>query len=153
MLWPDGNGGMLNVDAGHPWVGVGQLWVKETFTAKGAFGADGRIVYRASIPYGNLDCHFKPWTPSIFMPRRASRITLEITDVRAERLHAITEADAIAEGCRVVQTREQQSDGSLKPITITARFLYQQLWNAINGPGSWDANQYVWVITFKKLLP
>lgn len=74
--------------------------------------------------------------PSIHMPRWASRITLEITGVRVERLQAISEADAAAEGC----------DGK-GPLS----YHYAQLWESINGPGSWEANPWVWVVEFRRI--
>jgi hypothetical protein len=70
-----------------------RLWVKETFRPM-----DGKYFYRATIPDGYLECHFRPWKPSIFCTRHASRITLGITAVRVERLQAISESDAWAEG-------------------------------------------------------
>lgn len=86
-----------------------------------------------------------PWRPSIHMPRRASRITLEITGVRVERLQDISEADAIAEGVTfstpVKPSRAEQM----------ARDAYAQLWDQINGTGSWDANPMVWAIEFKRI--
>lgn len=78
------------------------------------------------------------WRPSIFMPRWASRILLEITAVRVERLQNISNEDALAEG---VELR-----GKLRPWA-----LYRELWESINGPGSWEANPWVWVIEFKVL--
>lgn len=76
--------------------------------------------------------------PSIFMPRRASRITLEITGVRIERLNDISGSDAVAEGVR-----------SRLPDNGIAVSEYQDLWESINGPGSWDLNPWVWRIEFK----
>ena len=76
------------------------------------------------------------WTPSIHMPRWASRITLEVTSVRVERLQDISEADAAAEG---VHTDPD----------CPAYDAYQALWEQINGKGSWDANPWVWVLDFK----
>ncbi|BCP53836.1 hypothetical protein K32_24530 [Kaistia sp. 32K] len=83
-----------------------------------------------------------------FMPRWASRLTLTVTEVRAERLRDISEADAIAEGV------ERDSDGwrdYLMPSTqccVTARASYRTLWEAINGPGAWKANPWVASYTF-----
>jgi hypothetical protein len=71
------------------------------------------------------------------MPRWASRITLEITGVRVERLNSISNADAMAEGC-VASERESESDA------------FHNLWESINGLGSWGANPWVWVIEFNK---
>jgi len=95
-----------------------------------------------------------PWRPSIFMPRWASRITLEIVKVRVERLQGISEADATAEGTPAVETKgEVQSDGNIRPLVISARSLYSALWTRITGPGSWDANPWVWVIEFQRIQP
>ena len=77
------------------------------------------------------------WTPSIHMPRWASRITLEVISVRVERLQDISEADAAAEG---VHTDPD----------CPAYDAYQALWEQINGKGSWDANPWVWVIDFRR---
>ncbi len=74
------------------------------------------------------------WKSPIFMPRWASRITLEITAVRVERLQDISEADARAEG-------------------VTAVCAYRKLWEKIHGPGSWDVNPYVWVVEFCQVAP
>lgn len=82
------------------------------------------------------------WRPSIHMPRWASRITLEITSVRVERLQDISEADAIAEGVR----------NSLHlPGGRFARENFAHLWWTINGDGSWESNPWVWVIEFKRV--
>lgn len=82
------------------------------------------------------------------MPRWASRITLEITDVRVERLHDISVADAMAEG--VVETNANLR--GLEPC-MEWRYAYEDLWRQINGPGSWDVNPWVWVICFKTAEP
>lgn len=79
--------------------------------------------------------------PSIFMPRWASRITLEITAVRVERLQDITEEAAEAEGV----------SRSVGAITDIARYNYSELWDSINGPESWAANPWVWVVEFRRL--
>lgn len=84
------------------------------------------------------------WTPGIHMPRWASRITLEVTGVRIERLQDISEADAAAEGIQEVVDAGVNHDG-------TPRDAYRALWASINGPGSWDANPWVWVVEFKRL--
>ena len=90
------------------------------------------------------------WKPSIHMPRRYSRITLEITDVRVEQLQEISQADAMAEGAPpshpsidVVSRKYGYEDFS--------RSWYAQLWDQINGPGSWAANPWVWVVCFRRL--
>lgn len=128
------------------------LWVRETwmdlrgtgiepFTAAPthyAYGAD-------TLPgsYGD-ECRKQyglKWRPSIHMPRLASRITLEITDVRVERLQEISEADAIAEGIIGIYAHARTNP----------RGAYRALWESINGPGSWDANPWVWALTFRRI--
>ena len=113
-----------------------KLWVREIWAKM----QSGVVAYRADI---NGEEKLK-WKPSIYMPRAASRITLQITDVRVERLQDISEADAIAEGC--VAEEGDEEDGFL----FKASDQYALLWEEINGEGSWDKNPWVWVIEFKK---
>lgn len=95
--------------------------------------------------------------PSLFMTRAMSRITLEVTSVRVERLQAICRGGAIAEGIEVdaqpgdpVQLWRNYSTGG---TTVDPRFAYETLWNQINGPGAWDANPWVWVVEFRRTAP
>ncbi|HDV9412925.1 TPA: hypothetical protein RKV49_002396 [Raoultella ornithinolytica] len=96
------------------------------------------------------------WRPSIHMPRWASRITLEITDVRVERLNAISEEDAEAEGINMEALADSQdrydciADHNMtgRP-TATGAFKY--LWESIYGAENWQANPWVWVIEFKRV--
>ncbi|MCK9468123.1 MAG: hypothetical protein M0Q49_01790 [Porticoccaceae bacterium] len=85
------------------------------------------------------------WRPSIHMPRWASRILLEILSVRVERLQDISGMDAKREGVSV--PAHLPHDGADLDY---ARREYHSLWQSINGPGSWDANPWVWVIEFKR---
>jgi len=81
------------------------------------------------------------------MPRWASRIILRITDVRVERLQSISEADAKAEGVQIRDTiypDEPRSDYSYVE-------QYRLLWDSINGDGAWQANPYVWVVSFERV--
>lgn len=87
------------------------------------------------------------WRPSIHMPRWASRLTLEITGVRVERLQEISEGDAYDEGT-AEWCAETQRNGNKWPNIVRA---YQGLWESINGRGSWDANPWVWVLEFRTL--
>jgi len=108
-----------------------RLWVRETF-APCDFGD---YMYRAD--YGQLSDVAIKWKPSIHMPRMASRITLEITGVRVERLQDISEEDAITEG---IPYQGNQFD------TIGA---FSDLWNSVYS--NWDANPWVWVVEFSNL--
>ena len=116
-----------------------RLWVRETFHT-----VDGqRAFYRADYahkPKGDKE-HGIFWTPSIHMPRWASRITLEVTGVRVERLQEIGEVDALAEGAPWAACSSPQV-GSHKAG-------FAQLWEGINGSESWSANPWVWVIEFE----
>jgi hypothetical protein len=130
-----------------------RLWVREAFIHEPA-----DYVWEASVsipcrPASTVyradhegDTRGAGWTPSIHMPRALSRITLEITDVRVERLQDISEADAMAEGSRE-WAAEQDTPARDIPCGET-RMVYRQLWESINGPGSWDANPWVWVVAF-----
>jgi hypothetical protein len=128
-----------------------RLWVRETFSDIYGAGGDERrrkeeVMYRAD---GETDPYVigYRWTPSIHMPRWASRILLEITGVRVERLRDIGVEDIEAEG---VVT----SDEAIMEHGCRARVLdWQRLWESINGAGSWDANPWVWVVEFKRVLP
>lgn len=139
-----------------------RLWVRETWaplavSSKGAY-------YRADIEEPKSGA----WKPSIHMPRWASRITLEITGIRVERLQEIGRDDAFAEGLSAIT-----KDGKLIKYGITdrdglpgnddygwhwskfevdARLAYRKLWESINGPGSWDANPLVWVVEFRRVV-
>lgn len=127
-----------------------RLWVRETFNDD-----RGETIYRADggMPADWFDAGSK-WRPSIFMPRAASRITLEVTEVRVERLQDISEADAIAEGVVEHQTlrpgtRACNIDGGMMhacgPVPV-----YRWLWESINGPGSWELNPWVWAVSFRR---
>ncbi|HHZ8296286.1 TPA: hypothetical protein ACWL8W_000667 [Proteus mirabilis] len=85
------------------------------------------------------------WKPSIHMPRWASRITLEITNIRVERLNDISQSDAIAEGCWYGR------GGGVPDKAITPSDQFPTLWEEIYGDGSWSSNPWVWVIEFKRI--
>lgn len=86
--------------------------------------------------------------PAIHMPRWASRITLEITGIRVERLQDISESDALAEGA--YQWWGELDDDAASKIN-GHRNAYRALWESINGPGSWAANPCVWVVEFRRM--
>jgi hypothetical protein len=129
-----------------------RLWVRETWSQNEDQLSETRMdtsyVYRADGERRALDNGVeKPWRPSIHMPRRASRITLEITGVRVERLQDISDDDARQEGVA------EWARGALSPQgqrEICRQEGFEMLWKQINGAESWDANPYVWVVEFKR---
>ncbi|MGV3885007.1 hypothetical protein ACV8SN_20215 [Citrobacter portucalensis] len=119
-----------------PFGAVGdRIWVRETFGDCGE-----RLVYRADSGDG-AQCKVRRWTPSIHMPRWASRLTLEITGVRVERLRGLSEDDAKSEGIT------PPSGGVLPGWEY--RINFRDLWMSIYGSDNWEANPWVWVIEFK----
>lgn len=144
-----------------------RLWVRETWCPLNACyeGAPRRMKLPAGgkgvIPSYRAD-HLNPegdgypleWRPSIFMPRWASRLTLEITEVRVERLQAISEEDARDEGCPGTNVcwsspyinGAHTNDGELPSEE------FKRLWDSINGKSyPWKSNPRVWAISFKRL--
>jgi hypothetical protein len=127
-----------------------RIWVRETFSdVYGAGGDEGRrkkeVMYRAN---GETDPYVigGRWTPSIHMPRWASRIQLEIVSVRVERLNDCSDADARAEG-----TPGGHGVIPSYNYNTTPSEHYIHLWESINGAGSWALNPWVWVIEFKRV--
>jgi hypothetical protein len=102
----------------------------------------------SDIRSGEFPSYKYGWRPSIFMPRWASRITLEIISVRAERLQDIREEDALAEGC----TKESSNGTAFGPGHFTARLDFMMLWDSINAKRGcpWDANPWVWRIEVRR---
>ena len=158
-----------------------RLWVRETWAQPAALDP-GPTVYRADYPacvpaqYENVPPAKEiSWKPSIHMFRKDSRILLEITDVRAEQLQDISEADADAEGCERLEFERYDRDPALCPKCDGLRLhctlgpnggviedidcvecdtyvkRYRHLWESINGAGSWDANPWVWVVEFRRI--
>lgn len=140
-----------------------RLWVRETWTGTWAvdtcdmhvaYAADGseRFIV-APVDYVLPKAAVKPknWVTPLFMPRWASRITLEITEVRVHRLQECSEGDAVAEG--IYRNQEGRGGGwrsaEDQPTFGFAASAYRDLWESINGPGSWGANPWVWALTFK----
>jgi hypothetical protein len=125
-------------------------------------GLGWQVWYRSGHPWANDhpdDRGFR-WRPSIFMPRWASRITLEVTEVRVERLQAITEEDAVAEGMHAFDLGEHGVvygyDPKGTPGTMvggTAIEALALLWDSINGAGSWDRDEWVWAVSFRRVEP
>ncbi|HBT5790331.1 TPA: morphogenetic protein [Klebsiella pneumoniae] len=141
-----------------PFGAVGdRIWVRETWAEAGASAPDLKL-YRANYPehvpsiYENVaPAEEIRWTPSIHMPRTASRILLEITDVRVERLNAISQEDAQAEGMELTGWRPTYSDPDSGGEVMTPYDNFAELWSSIYGDESWKANPWVWVISFKRV--
>ena len=176
--WPDPDGNAFTIRGREqavrvrcPYGSVGErLWVRESHAIyTDAFTrekGDEVVLYRADssaywnmTPYAHIEAEFNPlrdtsdyepkWTPSIHMPRWASRLSLEIVRVGIERLQDISEADAYAEGVTIPDHYKFVSNGRPEDRN-EARVTYESLWESINGPGSWSANPWVWVIEFKR---
>jgi hypothetical protein len=132
-----------------------RLWVRETWGQYildiGDVRQERRYVYRADemdTPSDN-GCD-TPWRPSIFMPRHASRITLEIADVRVQRLQDITEADILAEGVTVDLAAKMT--GTPWSDLPTLHHAWAALWDYINyEKAPYESNPYVWALTFKRI--
>lgn len=121
------------------------LWVRETCWIYGGKDRDEVAGYVADC--GEKFSGYAQKVPSIHMPRWASRITLEIEDVRVQRVQKISEDDAKAEGA--------QEYGRGYPEMVTHRWGFEELWNQINAKRgySWESNPWVWVVTFKRIKP
>ncbi|MCS4271163.1 hypothetical protein M2416_001633 [Raoultella sp. BIGb0132] len=140
-------GNYLNSAFGKP---GHRIWVRETWTPESIDAEDGSYSpdYRATANGQPLDGR---WTPAIHMPRWASRITLEITDVRVERLNSISESDAIAEGLERYNDDGIIYYGPFGRGDCRPEVAYRDLWLSIYGAESWQANPWVWVIEFKRV--
>ena len=152
-----------------------RLWLRETHRATDVLG--GGIHYAADNLVRTFDGNepaeahgmavTERWRPSIHMPRWASRILLEITDVRVQRVQDIGEADALAEGLATV-TKDgttwkfgiPDADGLPGTDDIgwpwtkwdrDPRKAFATLWNDTYGPDAWDRNDWVWAVTFKRV--
>lgn len=156
-------GNYLNSAFGKP---GDRIWVREAFRVHSRATDVATLVYKASernswteqtyrVPVAvcNKPATPEKWTPSLHMPRWASRILLEITDVRVERLNAISEEDARAEGIidgGCLNCGEPEPCGCANPEPdATDAFAY--LWQSIYGQESWNANPWVWVIEFERV--
>lgn len=129
-----------------------RLWVKETFCCVHGFGGSERtaqdaLVFRADDGEDAREItKLRGWTPSLLMPRIYSRILLEITSTRVERLQAISGMDAKREGVTIPSHLPQ--DGA---DLDWARREFQDLWIRINGEPSWHSDPWVWVLEFHRV--
>jgi len=161
-FWAMDNDALLDWSVPCPYGQPGdRLWVRETWQHANhpfdPYQDHVPVFYRADYlddphgPDGELspEGRYREWRPSIHMPRAASRITLEITGVRVERLHNIKERDVHAEGC-VIEDRHMHGycAGEYLPPCLRA---WRDLWASINGADSWNANPWVWVLDFRRI--
>lgn len=154
-----GDTGLLSLSCPFGTVGD-RLWVQEAYR----FGANWDTYKPSAVPVG-VDLTFERdakngfWgkqRPSIFMPKWACRLWLDITDIRVQRLHDISVDDAIAEGIERVSGctapywawKDYTGHGQL----LSPIFSFQSLWESIHG-AAWDRNDWVWCLTFKKVKP
>ncbi|EPF4547015.1 TPA: hypothetical protein ACNV1K_004388 [Klebsiella aerogenes] len=167
--WPWSEDAEHACDFWHPcpFGAVGdRIWVRETFRVNSRATDVATLVYKASVRNSwteqthrvpvavcNKAATPEKWTPSLHMPRWASRLLLEITDVRVERLNAISEEDARAEGIidgGCLNCGDPEPCGCANPEPdATDAFAY--LWQSIYGQENWNANPWVWVIEFKRV--
>lgn len=136
------------------------LWARETWQAL-SFGdyqptkhhvSDVRFAATDTLGSADKDVRGYSWRPAIHMPRWASRITLELTGVKIERLKDISEEDAKAEGCGPTIPDDVKDHPLAKHIGPNPRNHFAAVWERINGetgPGSWEDNPWVWALEFR----
>lgn len=141
------NNGWWHVEEQRPPVAVGDvLWVREAHHISHTNAVMYRADYFECDPFSADDCGEdcsmvgERWRPSIHMPRWASRITLKVTGVHIEKLQHMTRGDAMAEGCPFPNMAKGPN-----PLD-----WFRELWDGINGKGSWASNPWVWVYEFKR---
>jgi hypothetical protein len=130
------------VDVKFPYGQIGsKLWVRETWRL-----AYGGVRYKADDNFWILH----KWKPSIHMFRFMSRITLEITDIRVQRLQEISEEDAVSEGTPI---NDFFPVNTAKIVGLNAVDYYAELWDSLNGKKHpWASNPWVWAINFKRSI-
>jgi hypothetical protein len=153
--WPNGVVAKPSLGCACKYGMVGdRLWVRETWSCPrqigGSFVREKRM-YKADELSPWLDYSSVVWKPSIHMPRQFSRLSLELTAVRVERLQAISEIDARAEGCE----GHRASDGyDIDPTRdVDPIEEYRELWDSLNAKRGygWDVNPWVWVLAFRRV--
>lgn len=115
-----------------------RLWVRETYLRAARGG-----IYRADMPEieaAGMGALYGGWKSPRFMPKAAARLWLEVTEVRLARIQEISRGDCMAEGCPFPNMQDADPRG-----------WFRDLWESINGPGSWEDNPWVWVIEFRRV--
>lgn len=146
ITWDDESPSLMTAIKCQHGVPGDRLWVRETHAFGESIMSDGHrcVIYKATSAAAS-DVAIR-WRPSIFMPRWASRITLEIVSVRVERLQEITEDDVVAEG---IEFPCEEPETSEHPVGCVCE--YRNLWDRINGnKHPWSSNPWVWRIEFKR---
>ena len=139
-----------------------RLYVRETWKPHSTFaGMKPRDIPRTHVFYKADEAYAPsntPWVPAIHQPRWASRLTLEVTEVRVERLRDISTADILAEGAPVDPDHQDGTQDGSNPVmclgenawtTQSPLAWWHRLWASINGEESWTANPWVWAVSFK----
>ncbi|WP_434102227.1 hypothetical protein [Klebsiella quasipneumoniae] len=160
-----GNGQMVSIICPHGKPGD-RIWVRETFAAlepgsyeqvKPQEGHCQDLRYAATDRLAKSDADIRgyKWVPSIHMPRWASRILLEITNVGVQRLQDISSGDAVREGIYQLPASGRYcispGDQYFGWVSHSAKEVYSWLWSSIYGEENWKANPWVWVIEFKRV--
>jgi len=150
------------IEAASPYGQPGDLlWVKETFADTKGMGFDNRFYYKEQTQDGSDGDETRKrygvkWKSPILMPRKASRITLKIKDIRVERIQDINEEDALAEGAcdpglkAAYHASDYTEYGDEEEIPGLIKRDFQSFWNSLH-PESWKRNDWVWVISFARL--
>lgn len=152
LWWWDGVHDCVGASQPFPYAPGDRLWVREGFVT--GFDIDdemGRPIGNRKVWYRATDAGLTwydpdtestldnpPWKPSIFMPRRFSRLTLTVADVRVQRVQEISRGDAMDEGCPFPNMATGQSPCE----------WFRDLWTGLHGPASWGANPWVVALTF-----
>lgn len=164
-IWQsEGIGDVWQVRRCDPWHSIkcpygtigDRLWIREAGWFKQWPGGNTVKAYKANWnghngnPWGEIGP--RKWMPSIHMPRWACRTVVEITEIRVQRVQEINQVDVEAEGCKGewVMPGKYSLNGHRARPTIEQ---FKTLWNSINGADSWDANPWVWVLSFRKVTP
>jgi hypothetical protein len=111
------------------------IWVRETF----GYSKEGKLHFAANVCSPKYDKPCNGWKPSLFMPKQACRLFLEVTNIRIENLQKISRGDCMSEGCPFQNIAKETNPNE----------WYQNLWIKLNGQNSWEENPFVWVYTFK----
>lgn len=149
----DGAGNRMSLIDKNPYGQSGdRLWVKETWRTMeyldscrpSLLPSDIPVDYKADLGEPCMNGMSKKWRSSLFMPKHLSRITLEIVDLRIEKLTECSEIDAELEGVEIKEGADNSNHSTYKAS-------YKEIWESINGVGSWADDPLVWVLDFERV--